>query len=473
MTGRILFAFLLLLLAQPNISAATPTLSSSNDKEQIIENKVRIDVLEKKAELYDDQLEEKIEELEEKLELQKENLDFRNNSIDLWLTVLGIVLSFFGIAIPLAGFFFRQRLMDNFDKQENHLNSEIEKMKLESKKSIDEHIRGSEEEISKIVERLKKHEEDGLKYKDSLRLLAQDAVNQNKNTSTQEERNDLTQRAEIIVNAPDTSPFEKDMANLYKLHSIDKHQEVVDISKKILNSYVSEISLKQLTDVYFCLAHAYYRLDQFEESINNYQLIINLNQDTFGTWNNLGTIYGKVGDWKKAIQCYEKAIQLNPEGALAWANLAAIHMSEGNDKAAIEHYTEAVKLYEVAIELKPDTLNYPNLVEFNIILNNIEKAKRYLAEGQKKTIPDQTKQFAFLMLEKVISIVDGSFNQDIESCLDEVKQAILSPRSVYWSFYDLDQWLKSKTSNYLSKEQKDLIHNLMKVYEQWIKENKS
>lgn len=62
-------------------------------------------------------------------------------------------------------------------------------------------------------------------------------------------------------------------------------------------------------------------------------------------YNNLGTVYGKLGDKQKALASFEKAVLLRPNYAIARFNMAE-SIAEGNPKRAITEYETYLALVE-------------------------------------------------------------------------------------------------------------------------------
>jgi tetratricopeptide (TPR) repeat protein len=82
-------------------------------------------------------------------------------------------------------------------------------------------------------------------------------------------------------------------------------------------------------------------------AVKSYRKALQLNPSMADCWNNLATIYYRVGRKKKAIRYYLNALKINPSYKLAYYNL-------GNIFEEIKKFKLAVKMYLKAIELDPE-----------------------------------------------------------------------------------------------------------------------
>lgn len=87
-------------------------------------------------------------------------------------------------------------------------------------------------------------------------------------------------------------------------------------------------------------------------------------------WNELGTIYFKIGCHEEAIAAFEKAIELAPECGWPYSNLGLTYAHQGK-------YTEAIPLYRKSTELLKSNK------EKAISWNRLGDAYRHLNDGNK------------------------------------------------------------------------------------------
>ena len=86
---------------------------------------------------------------------------------------------------------------------------------------------------------------------------------------------------------------------------------------------------------------------KWQLAVKAYRKALQLNPTLADCWNNLATIYYRVGRKKRAIRYYLNALKINPSYKLAYYNL-------GNIFEEIKKYRLAIKMYLKAIELDSD-----------------------------------------------------------------------------------------------------------------------
>lgn len=89
------------------------------------------------------------------------------------------------------------------------------------------------------------------------------------------------------------------------------------------------------------------KLGRYEEAIECYKKAVELNPDYVDAWFNMGVAYAKLGKYEEAIKCYDKVLELNPKDYYAWNN-------KGVALAKLGKYEEAIECYKKAIELNPN-----------------------------------------------------------------------------------------------------------------------
>ena len=87
----------------------------------------------------------------------------------------------------------------------------------------------------------------------------------------------------------------------------------------------------------------YYQKD-YDGAIPLFRKAIEISPTYATPWNNLSTIYNKLGNTEKAIECSRKAIDLVPDYAPPWANLGASYNAKGNYEKAIECCRKALDI---------------------------------------------------------------------------------------------------------------------------------
>lgn len=112
---------------------------------------------------------------------------------------------------------------------------------------------------------------------------------------------------------------------------------------KLLNSIAS--SNETLSEVYLNLSLAYYRTDQFEESLAAAKRAVALDAKSSNTNYMAGLAYLKASQVNAARQAFAAAIEVNPEHAYAHYNLGLIYdIYYQQLQTAIDHYQRYVIL---------------------------------------------------------------------------------------------------------------------------------
>lgn len=103
-----------------------------------------------------------------------------------------------------------------------------------------------------------------------------------------------------------------------------------------------------LQQVYFCrynLGINYRKLGDFDASIHELKMAIDLNADKPSVHNNLGLSYFEKNDMDLAIQEFNKAIKLDKQ-AVHYNNLGLAHFHNKQIDDALENFTFALELNE-------------------------------------------------------------------------------------------------------------------------------
>jgi superkiller protein 3 len=86
---------------------------------------------------------------------------------------------------------------------------------------------------------------------------------------------------------------------------------------------------------------------ELKKQLKDYKKDIAQNPDDEGIYNNMGIVYGKLGEYDQAIECFRKALSINPQLAAAYANIGFAY-------AHLEDYDHALAYYRKAIAIEPD-----------------------------------------------------------------------------------------------------------------------
>jgi tetratricopeptide (TPR) repeat protein/CRP-like cAMP-binding protein len=85
-------------------------------------------------------------------------------------------------------------------------------------------------------------------------------------------------------------------------------------------------------------------LGNLEESIDCYNLALDINPFCLDAWHNRGSALMKLGKHEQAIICYNKVIEINPRYALAWYYKGVSSLILGQYENALYYYDNAIKI---------------------------------------------------------------------------------------------------------------------------------
>ena len=89
------------------------------------------------------------------------------------------------------------------------------------------------------------------------------------------------------------------------------------------------------------------RLGRYQDAIESYNQTIKIKQDYADAHFNLGIAYSELGRYQDAIVAYKQAIRIKPDCAEAYINLGVAYNSLGR-------YQDAIEAYKQLIQIKPD-----------------------------------------------------------------------------------------------------------------------
>ena len=149
------------------------------------------------------------------------------------------------------------------------------------------------------------------------------------------------------------------LINLKLENLIDAHKYISD-AMKIKKDYLSHNYLGQV----------YYKMKNYDEAINNFNISIKLNNNVHVTYVNRGSVFEDLEEFEKAIEDYKKAIEINPKAYQAYNNV-------GNIYTKIGKFDESIKNLQIAT-LSNEFLPFYNLgCLFNRINKNEEAIKSF------------------------------------------------------------------------------------------------
>ena len=80
------------------------------------------------------------------------------------------------------------------------------------------------------------------------------------------------------------------------------------------------------------------------DAVAAYEQVISLDPLNSEAYNNLGELYGTMGQLGRAMPYFLKAIELNPMKGVYYSNLALVFQCQENVEEAIDNYTKSIAL---------------------------------------------------------------------------------------------------------------------------------
>ena len=95
---------------------------------------------------------------------------------------------------------------------------------------------------------------------------------------------------------------------------------------------------------YYTKGFAYYNLNKYDLSIENFTKAIALEPEIAESYNGRGWVYGTIDEYQKALQDFSKAIELDNKYALAYNNRGYTYLHLKDNVSACKDYKTACKL---------------------------------------------------------------------------------------------------------------------------------
>lgn len=198
-------------------------------------------------------------------------------------------------------------------------------------------------------------------------------------------------------------------ANLQYLQG--KHQKAIDICLDILTTYPN------LADVYELIATSKWRQKKYKEQIENAKKAIEIDNLFYEAYNNLGIGYSHIGNAQKSIENYQICINAEPDSYVYYRNRAVSYLDLETDSSIPKNLRE-----QFARKANLDLLKVIELT------NRLETAdnsyKLYYSRGfanfhLNKLIPAKND------LEKALKLYESADKMEKDSNeLKEIKQTI-------------------------------------------------
>jgi tetratricopeptide (TPR) repeat protein len=134
--------------------------------------------------------------------------------------------------------------------------------------------------------------------------------------------------------------------------------------------------LPTYSDAYGQRGLAFYRLNNYQAALADYQKAVEYNPSNATALSNMGSLYFQSKQYQKAREAYERALRLNPNHVDALANYASTLGTLGE-------YNTAITYFKKAIAIKPQEPSYYQMVGITYQnLGNQAMANQYLRKAQ-------------------------------------------------------------------------------------------
>lgn len=127
-------------------------------------------------------------------------------------------------------------------------------------------------------------------------------------------------------------------------------------------------------------AIALYNAGQYEQAIEGFKKVLEVDKEQPSVWGNLAAAYAKMEQYDLALENYQTAVTMEPENSAFYQNMGSIYAAQGNDEKARELYEKAASL---AVNLSPRdaATNYYNMGVTYINSGKNDEAKEALQKA--------------------------------------------------------------------------------------------
>jgi len=115
-------------------------------------------------------------------------------------------------------------------------------------------------------------------------------------------------------------------------------------TEKAMHHYHKAIDINHYPAAYYNIGIIYYRLEQYQQSIDYFKKAIHEKADYAAAYFNLGIVYQTLGLQQHALEQYNEATRLLPGHANAYNNKALIYLKAGNNFQGCANAQKACKL---------------------------------------------------------------------------------------------------------------------------------
>jgi len=113
---------------------------------------------------------------------------------------------------------------------------------------------------------------------------------------------------------------------------------------KAMYHYKKAIGINNYSPAHYNMGIIYYRLGQYQQSIDSFNQAIRITPDYAAAYFNLGIVYSSMGQVQHALGSYSEAIRIMPNHANAYNNRALIYLSLGQNLSGCSNALKACNL---------------------------------------------------------------------------------------------------------------------------------
>ncbi len=116
-------------------------------------------------------------------------------------------------------------------------------------------------------------------------------------------------------------------------------------SEKAKETYLVALSkVPNNKDIVFNLGRLNFMQKNYEDAIENFQKVLEIDPEDFESYLNIGNAYLQLEKFEESIPFYQKAVELKPDNANAWNNLGVAYVRAGNTVKGKEAFDKAESL---------------------------------------------------------------------------------------------------------------------------------
>ena len=129
-----------------------------------------------------------------------------------------------------------------------------------------------------------------------------------------------------------------------RLSFLYKERGNFEKAEAFLNQGIQKASPTQKPTALFHLAGFLSELGRFEEGVQTYRRVLDLDSTHYLGQNNLGNVFQALGNMEAALQAYQAALRIQPDFFEAQFNIGVVSHRLGQLDKAYESYRRAIQL---------------------------------------------------------------------------------------------------------------------------------